>query len=64
MKPGETEACVRVSPRQDTIDDEPDEQFCVNVTSNNSAVVFQPRDCQIMVTIVDSKRKNNNYGRI
>ena len=56
LAPGHTEACVNISITQDT-EDESDEQFCVNVTTDNAAIKFQPSNCQIIVTIKDYRSK-------
>ena len=57
ISPGETRACTQIEVVEDTIDNENDEQFCVNITSDNPVIRYQPPECQIMVTIIDNIRK-------
>ena len=57
MPPGDTEVCAHISIVKDTIFDEPNEQFCINVTSNVSVGIFHPAECQITVTIIDEMGK-------
>ncbi|XP_019849170.1 PREDICTED: uncharacterized protein LOC100641243 [Amphimedon queenslandica] len=56
ISPGQTRACTQIEVVQDTIDNENDEQFCVNITSDNPVIRYQPPECQIMVTIIDNIR--------
>ena len=53
MPPGDTEVCAHISIVEDRIFNEPNEQFCINVTSNVSVGTFYPAECQITVTILD-----------
>uniref|UniRef100_A0A1X7UQX6 Calx-beta domain-containing protein n=1 Tax=Amphimedon queenslandica TaxID=400682 RepID=A0A1X7UQX6_AMPQE len=53
MPPGDTEVCAHISTVEDMIYNEPNEQFCINVTSNVSVGIFYPAQCQITVTIID-----------
>ena len=48
--------CVSISIIQDNLQ-ESNETFCVDLSSNDSAVQFQPNTCQSMVTIVDEISK-------
>ena len=54
---GETEVCVNVSIVRDNIG-ESNETFCVDLSSNDSAVQFQRETCQSMVTIIDDISKS------
>ena len=56
LNPGETEVCVNISITRDNIE-ENNETFCVDLSSNNPAVQFQPNTCQSMVTILDEISK-------
>uniref|UniRef100_A0A1X7TQT2 Uncharacterized protein n=1 Tax=Amphimedon queenslandica TaxID=400682 RepID=A0A1X7TQT2_AMPQE len=53
MPSGDTEVCAHISTVEDRIFNEPNEQFCINVTSNVSVGIFHPAECQITVTIID-----------
>ena len=57
MPPGYTEVCAHVNTVEDKIYNEPNEQFCINVTSNVSIGIFRPAECQIIVTIIDNRGK-------
>ena len=56
--PGQTRACTTIEVVEDTIDRENPEQFCVNITSDNPVIRYQPPECQIMITIIDNIRKH------
>ncbi|XP_019858201.1 PREDICTED: uncharacterized protein LOC109586455 [Amphimedon queenslandica] len=53
MPPGDIEVCAHISTVEDRIFNEPNEEFCINVTSNVSLGMFHPPECQITVTIID-----------
>ena len=53
MLPGQTEACVFITVVQDILFNEPNEEFCVTVTSSYQVGIFKPVECQIKVTIID-----------
>ena len=57
LNPGDNEVCVNVDIIQDNIQ-ESNETFCVDLTSNDSAIQFQPGTCQVMVTILDESSKS------
>ena len=57
LNPGDNELCVNIDIIQDNIQ-ESNETFCVDLTSNDSAVQFQPGTCQSMVTILDESSKS------
>ena len=58
MLPNETQACAYIGITQDVVY-EPNETFCVTVTSSHPVGIFQPEECQIMITIVDDIGKSS-----
>ena len=54
---GDNKVCVNIGIIQDNIQ-ESNESFCVDLSSNDSAVQFQPNTCQSMVTILDESSKS------
>ena len=58
MLPNETQACAYISITQDVIY-ESNETFCVTVTSSHPVGIFQPEECQIIITIMDDIGKSS-----
>ena len=51
LRPGQNKVCTDIIINQDSRH-ENNESFCVDLSSNNTAVHFQPDTCQIKVTIL------------
>ncbi len=57
--PGSTQSvCVEIDVANDRVD-EANEEFCVQLTSDNPAVNFGNDSCHICVTIVDPETEGN-----
>lgn len=59
MLPNEIQACAYIGITQDVIY-EPNETFCVTVTSSHPVGIFQPEECQIIITIMDNIGKSSH----
>ena len=57
LRPGQNKVCTDIIINQDSRH-ENNETFCVDLSSNNTAVHFQPDTCQVKVTIFDDISKS------